>query len=855
MTPLFLLMLSVLFCEQEIWVDDLKADVVLDIAHNDTLALLLLANHRPALGILHQLCNSPRQGLNGDIAGLADGDGGVINGSAGLEVLHLYGDGKAVSVLILKAHRGVTVAIGLAGGAGDGDLPGLVGHACGVVAVLVGHGNQQVADRGLILHQLHLNRGLVGIVNQTAVGQTDGDTAVLVQRNRSVGNGVLCVGIGNDDQIAAYDCLTVAVSGGGQIELGDRLGFQLFTAVLALLVAGAFIFGSGFLVDDPVARLMPGGGLQDCAAGSAGGRLGTGGFMVGGMTLGAFALQIVIAAALATELGHTLAVAGGVGNRCTLVELMPKGIGIVGHKGAAAALAEMDGLAAVLTGGGNDMSLVVVGLGGGHIGNVAVAADLALLDGVAGAYASSILRICGILMLALGSGLFLNLSAVFADVQHFATYLAGGFTDHNALPRMVEVVHIVTLLDFAAVHAQIAGVAKGLAGGVYDLKDNEAVLALAAILVMAAPVAALFITAAVGISTAAGRRFLVTEPHIGDAVLGHALAAVGVSHLIIHGVLSLGGVVGSGSQGAALSGVAVANLSRNTGIGEVGNRQRMGLAVHHPVVVRNHALGGNIAGAGVLTVLAVLHDSEAVVADLGQNSSLHIVALQLGRAGVMRPEAEAAVRAALGGRGMIGAVGVLKLHLFGKLLGKLGGTVIEPVHILAEAVIGNPHIAVEGSAGVAARLSPVKAGVVGILSGGSVHDGTRSLAANQRTVRITDITGHGSNTVAGVLRGAVDDKGRGLPTDGAVAGLMGHSGVGIQLVGAVDSTEPMLGGVVVVVLLGGKRRGREQGNDEDKHKHHGRHALPVGLYAFVHIVVILHIFDFGHEKIAVLKLR
>ena len=63
MTPLFLLMLSVLFCEQEIWVDDLKADVVLDIAHNDALALLLFTNYRLALGILHQLRNGLRQSL------------------------------------------------------------------------------------------------------------------------------------------------------------------------------------------------------------------------------------------------------------------------------------------------------------------------------------------------------------------------------------------------------------------------------------------------------------------------------------------------------------------------------------------------------------------------------------------------------------------------------------------------------------------------------------------------------------------------------------------------------------------------------------------------------------------------
>lgn len=57
-------MLSVLFCEQEIWIDDLKADVVLDIAHNDTLALLFLANHGLAFGILHQFRNGLWQSLS-----------------------------------------------------------------------------------------------------------------------------------------------------------------------------------------------------------------------------------------------------------------------------------------------------------------------------------------------------------------------------------------------------------------------------------------------------------------------------------------------------------------------------------------------------------------------------------------------------------------------------------------------------------------------------------------------------------------------------------------------------------------------------------------------------------------------
>lgn len=61
MIPLF--MFSILFCEQEIWVNDFETDVVLDIAHNNALALLLLVNYGFAFGILHQFRNSFRQNL------------------------------------------------------------------------------------------------------------------------------------------------------------------------------------------------------------------------------------------------------------------------------------------------------------------------------------------------------------------------------------------------------------------------------------------------------------------------------------------------------------------------------------------------------------------------------------------------------------------------------------------------------------------------------------------------------------------------------------------------------------------------------------------------------------------------
>ena len=76
---------------------------------------------------------------------------------------------------------------------------------------------------------------------------------------------------------------------------------------------------------------------------------------------------------------------------------------------------------------------------------------------------------------------------------------------------------------------------------------------------------------------------------------------------------------------------------------------------------------------------------------------------------------------------MIGAVHILELHLFGQLLGELSGAVIEPVHILAEAIVIDAHIAVHRAAGVAAGFCPVEAGIIGIFAGGSVHHSAGSL--------------------------------------------------------------------------------------------------------------------------------
>lgn len=52
---------SILFCQQEVRVDDLEADVAFDISHDNALTLLAVTNHRVSFGILHQLCDGIRQ--------------------------------------------------------------------------------------------------------------------------------------------------------------------------------------------------------------------------------------------------------------------------------------------------------------------------------------------------------------------------------------------------------------------------------------------------------------------------------------------------------------------------------------------------------------------------------------------------------------------------------------------------------------------------------------------------------------------------------------------------------------------------------------------------------------------------
>ena len=117
---------------------------------------------------------------------------------------------------------------------------------------------------------------------------------------------------------------------------------------------------------------------------------------------------------------------------------MAQGVRIVCDKGTAAAIAAVDGLAAALTGRGDYMGFVVMGQNGSDVLDMAVAADGALADGVAGVRAGGSYGMSLILMLALGRGGLLHLSAAGAELQQLAIRFAGSVADDDALPCVTE---------------------------------------------------------------------------------------------------------------------------------------------------------------------------------------------------------------------------------------------------------------------------------------------------------------------------------------------------------------------------------------------------------------------------------
>ena len=220
-----------------------------------------------------------------------------------------------------------------------------------------------------------------------------------MERDRGPGNGVFGIRVADRHQIPADNGLTLAVRGGLLVDFLDGLLLQLFTADLALFMAGTLAVSGGLLVDDPVAGLVSGGigvvalvgvvaagagiggvahfraggfsdfflvvvaqGIDDhsAALGTELGR-GAGGRLAGYMARCRVTLQAMIAATDAAILDQTFAGAGGAGDFGTLVPGMAQGVGVVCHKAGTAALADMDGLAAALAGGrGGFVNIVAV---------------------------------------------------------------------------------------------------------------------------------------------------------------------------------------------------------------------------------------------------------------------------------------------------------------------------------------------------------------------------------------------------------------------------------------------------------------------------------------------------------------
>ena len=115
---------------------------------------------------------------------------------------------------------------------------------------------------------------------------------------------------------------------------------------------------------------------------------------------------------------------------------------IVRDEAAAAAIAAMDGLAAVFAGSGNHMGFVIVGQCRRDVLDVTISADGALADGITGSRTGRGNGVGFVLMLALGGGSLLHLAAAGAEFQQLTVRFAGDVADDEALPCVAEGVHI-----------------------------------------------------------------------------------------------------------------------------------------------------------------------------------------------------------------------------------------------------------------------------------------------------------------------------------------------------------------------------------------------------------------------------
>ena len=437
-------------------------------------SLLVVGHNDRHLMLGVQIC-AVRQ-LHRDIAGLADGHCTAGDGALRVRADDLDGQRPAVAVRILIASSDLAVLVGLTAAGGDGDLTCLVRLIGSIIVILVCNGNAHIRHSGLVLDKLHGHGGLVGIVQQAAVRQADGDAVILVERDSGVCHGILGIGIRDGHKVAAHNGLTLTVRGGAVVDLFNGLRLQLFTAHSTLLVLAALGIGGRLLVNDPVAGFMTDrlgviglvciaatgagvGGVTHLRAGGCGHfglvivsqrvfqhratlgtelRLGAGGIIARNMTCRLVALDAVIAAAGAAVFHHALAGAGGVGDEGSLIPAMAQGVRIVCDKGTAAAIAAVDGLAAALTGRGDYMGFVVMGQNGSDVLNVTIATNGALADGITGAGTGGGHGIDLIAVFALGRGGLLHLSAAGAELQQLAIRFAGSVADDDALPCVTE---------------------------------------------------------------------------------------------------------------------------------------------------------------------------------------------------------------------------------------------------------------------------------------------------------------------------------------------------------------------------------------------------------------------------------
>ena len=688
-----------------------------------------------------------------------------------------------------------------------------------------------------------------------------------MERHSGVCDGILGVGIGDGHKVAAYNGFTLTVRGGAVVDLLDGLCLQLFAAHGTFLVLAALGIGGRLLVDDPVAGFMTGrlgivglgsvatacagvGGVTHLGAGGGGHfglvivsqrvfqhratlgtelRLGAGGIIARNMTCRLVALDAVIAAAGAAVFHDPLAGAGGVGDEGSLIPAMTKRVGVVCDEAAAAAVTAVDGLAAVFAGSGDDMGFVIMRQRRCDVLNVTIPTDGALADGITGAGTGGSHGIDLIAVFALGRGGLLHLSAAGAQFQQLAIRFAGGVTDDDALPCVTEGVHIVALFDLAALRTEVAVIAKGGAAGLGAVQQNILVVFTTALVGAAISIAMLVLTATVGVRAAAAAVAvlvcgIIPQPDIGHAVFRHIHTVAGVGDLVIDSVLTFLRVVGRGGHGTAIRTVAVADRGANTGFGEVADRDGVGLAVHHAVIVCNDRLCRRVVIAGVVAQAAFLYRSEASVCRLGQDFRHHAVALQLAADRMIGTVAECAVGAALGGDSVIGVVRVLVGNGFVQFLRKCGGTVIQPVDIFQIAVLAFAHICVDAAAGFTDGFGVVISGIGGVLAGDAVHGITLTDTIYHRAVRIFHIAAKCRLAIAGIFGNAEHLKGCGFAALTALEGLAGHNTVGVQLIGSTGCLHPVFCGVVVAVLLGGKGGGDHAHAHDQRQKQRQRSA-------------------------------